>query len=66
MERIVLKDHKIGLQLTKSLLTKLNEFKPYLPLIRHLKNPAMRDRHWDKINELTKLGISKNLAVSLE
>ncbi|KAI8841134.1 dynein heavy chain and region D6 of dynein motor-domain-containing protein [Chytriomyces cf. hyalinus JEL632] len=29
----------------------MDEFKPYLPLIQALRNPGMRDRHWDRLSE---------------
>ncbi|KAI9209204.1 dynein heavy chain and region D6 of dynein motor-domain-containing protein, partial [Polychytrium aggregatum] len=29
----------------------MDQFKPYLPLIQALRNPGMRDRHWDKLSE---------------
>ncbi|KAL7746739.1 hypothetical protein RI367_007902 [Sorochytrium milnesiophthora] len=28
----------------------MDGFKPYLPLIQALRNPGMRDRHWDKLS----------------
>ncbi len=30
---------------------KVEEFKPYLPLLQGLRNPGMRDRHWQKLSE---------------
>lgn len=27
--------------------TRIEEFKPYIPLIQGLRNPGMRNRHWD-------------------
>ncbi|KAI8820875.1 dynein heavy chain and region D6 of dynein motor-domain-containing protein [Fimicolochytrium jonesii] len=29
----------------------MDDFKPNLPLIQALRNPGMRDRHWDRLNE---------------
>ena len=29
----------------------IEEFKPYAPLIQALRNPGMRDRHWNKLSE---------------
>jgi dynein heavy chain len=29
----------------------MEDFKPYLPLIQALRNPGMRDRHWDRLSE---------------
>ena len=30
----------------------MDQFRRTMPLITDLKNPAMRDRHWDQIQEL--------------
>ena len=29
----------------------MDEFKPYLPLIQALRNPGMRDRHWERLSD---------------
>lgn len=34
----------------------MDEFKPFLPLIQALRNPGMRDRHWDRLSD--ELGIN--------
>ncbi|KXS21750.1 hypothetical protein M427DRAFT_107149 [Gonapodya prolifera JEL478] len=34
----------------------MDQFKPYLPLIQALRNPGMRDRHWERLS--TDLGIN--------
>ena len=28
----------------------IEEFKPYIPLIQGLRNPGMRNRHWDQLS----------------
>ena len=28
----------------------IEEFKPHIPLIQGLRNPGMRQRHWDMVN----------------
>uniref|UniRef100_A0A8D1UYI8 Dynein axonemal heavy chain 1 n=1 Tax=Sus scrofa TaxID=9823 RepID=A0A8D1UYI8_PIG len=30
--------------------TRIEEFKPYIPLIQGLRNPGMRNRHWDMLS----------------
>ena len=34
----------------------IGEFQPFVPLIQALRNPGMRDRHWDQLSE--KLGFT--------
>lgn len=34
-----------------SLRGKLEGFQEHLPLIKALRNPGLRDRHWDKISQ---------------
>lgn len=34
----------------------IEEFKPFIPLIQGLRNPGMRNRHWEQLSE--ELGIS--------
>lgn len=31
----------------------IDNFKPYVPLIQNLRNPGMRQRHWDDLKEQT-------------
>ena len=31
----------------------IEDFKPYIPLIQALRNPGMRQRHWDQVIILT-------------
>ena len=31
---------------------KIEDFKPYIPLIQGLRNPGMRSRHWEQVNEI--------------
>lgn len=30
---------------------KIEEFRPYIPLIQGLRNPGMRNRHWEMLSE---------------
>ena len=43
------KDSKTVWELYQSMRDKLAHIKKILPVIRDLKNPAMRDRHWSKL-----------------
>ncbi|KAK0056678.1 dynein heavy chain 1 axonemal-like isoform X1 [Biomphalaria pfeifferi] len=31
--------------------TKIEDFRPYIPLIQGLRNPGMRNRHWEQLSE---------------
>lgn len=33
--------------------TQIEEFKPLIPLIQSLRNPGMRQRHWDEFGQET-------------
>ncbi|KAJ1569497.1 Dynein heavy chain 1, axonemal [Cladochytrium tenue] len=39
------------LSVANQLKEEMDDFKPYLPLIQALRNPGMRDRHWEKLSE---------------
>lgn len=45
------KNHPGPLSVSGILKNEIDEFKPYLPLIQALRNPGMRDRHWDRLSE---------------
>ncbi|KAG8436117.1 hypothetical protein GDO86_007286 [Hymenochirus boettgeri] len=36
---------------------RIEEFRPYIPLIQGLRNPGMRNRHWGLLSEQTKITI---------
>lgn len=36
---------------------KIEEFRPYIPLIQGLRNPGMRNRHWDMLSEEIKINV---------
>lgn len=42
------------LQVAETVTGWIREFQPFVPLIQALRNPGMRDRHWDQLSE--KLG----------
>ncbi|KAJ3073482.1 Dynein heavy chain 1, axonemal [Podochytrium sp. JEL0797] len=43
----------------------MDEFKPNLPLIQALRNPGMRDRHWDRLSEELNMKIRPDNAFTL-
>ncbi|CAH8652543.1 unnamed protein product [Schistosoma rodhaini] len=43
-------------ELANQVKLSIEEFKPYLPLIQSLRNPGMRQRHWEQLSE--ELGVS--------
>jgi dynein heavy chain len=40
------------LSVAEKIKTELDEFKPYVPLVVGLRNPGMRDRHWEQVTEM--------------
>ncbi|KAH6567387.1 hypothetical protein BASA60_009078 [Batrachochytrium salamandrivorans] len=43
----------------------VEEFKPYLPLILALRNPGMRDRHWDQLSEELNMNLHPDASFTL-
>nr|KAJ3421411.1 Dynein heavy chain 1, axonemal [Polyrhizophydium stewartii] len=43
----------------------MEEFKPYLPLIQALRNPGMRDRHWDRLSEELSMSLHPDASFTL-
>jgi dynein heavy chain, axonemal len=54
-----LKDLK-GTSVFNAVTDEVTNFRESLPLIASLKNPAMKERHWDKISALTGVKIAAN------
>ncbi|CAG9329916.1 unnamed protein product [Blepharisma stoltei] len=66
MQRNTFKDQPAGLKLTTSLLEEVNKFAPYVPIIKDLRNPGLRDRHWELLQKKTGLSLTKHLNISME
>jgi len=47
----VIKDNTAVLQIAEDIRGKIEEFKPLLPLVVALRNPGMRDRHWEQLSD---------------
>jgi len=52
-------------EIAKEVLQKFLDFKPLIPLIYDLRNPAMQKRHWDVLNQITGLDIPADGKISL-
>ena len=49
------------LDVTKSVRSSFEEFKPKLPLINDLRNPALKKRHWEKIAQIIGDNLKKEI-----
>lgn len=36
---------------------RIEEFRPYIPLIQGLRNPGMRNRHWEMLSEQIQINV---------
>ncbi|RXN34314.1 dynein heavy chain axonemal [Labeo rohita] len=54
-------------EVASQIRTKIEEFRPFIPLIRGLRNPGMRNRHWELLSERINMNIKStaNLTFSL-
>ncbi|XP_026131005.1 dynein heavy chain 1, axonemal isoform X1 [Carassius auratus] len=54
-------------EVASEIRTKIEEFRPFIPLIRGLRNPGMRNRHWELLSERINMNIKStaNLTFSL-
>lgn len=43
----------------------MDEFKPYLPLIQALRNPGMRERHWERLSEELSMRLRPDATLTL-
>ncbi|KAJ3111551.1 Dynein heavy chain 1, axonemal [Phlyctochytrium bullatum] len=53
------------LEVATQVKDEMEEFKPYLPLIQALRNPGMRDRHWDRLSEELNIKIHPDASFTL-
>eukprot|EP01028_Stygiella_incarcerata_P009150 TRINITY_DN426_c0_g1_i1.p1 TRINITY_DN426_c0_g1~~TRINITY_DN426_c0_g1_i1.p1 ORF type:complete len:4140 (-),score=1088.60 TRINITY_DN426_c0_g1_i1:191-12610(-) len=51
------------LALADAVKKEVDEFKPNLPLVQALRQPGMRDRHWDQLKEKLGIEIRPGLAI---
>ena len=48
------------IEVAQEIKKQIEDFRPYIPLIQGLRNPGMRNRHW----ELVRLSCSNNLIIA--
>lgn len=53
------------LNVATTIKDEMDDFKPYVPLIQALRNPGMRDRHWDRLSEEIGLNIRPSETLTL-
>lgn len=53
------------LSVASSIKDEMDDFKPNLPLIQALRNPGMRDRHWDRLSEDLQIDLHPTEAMNL-
>jgi dynein heavy chain len=61
----VFNDQSIPKKVAESVKNKLDKFKTHLPLISILRNPGLRDRHWDIMEEIVGVSILPDEGSSL-
>uniref|UniRef100_A0A8C5QQJ6 Dynein axonemal heavy chain 1 n=1 Tax=Leptobrachium leishanense TaxID=445787 RepID=A0A8C5QQJ6_9ANUR len=44
-------------EVAEDIKKRIEEFKPYIPLIQGLRNPGMRSRHWEILSEQIKINV---------
>lgn len=49
--------HKACQDVAVEIRAKIEEFRPYIPLIQGLRNPGMRNRHWEMLSEEIKMNV---------
>lgn len=64
LEKTTFKIVQHMLMVTSSIRKMYEEFKPYLPLINDLRNPALKKRHWKRLSELVDMELDEDLNVT--
>lgn len=52
--------HSACQSVASEIRTKIEEFRPSIPLIRGLRNPGMRNRHWELLSERININLVSN------
>lgn len=47
------------------ILSKIEDFRPYVPLIQGLRNPGMKSRHWEMLSERTQIKVMPKANLTL-
>lgn len=61
-----IKDNDFCFERAERVKKSLEEFRPYLPLIQALRNPGMRDRHWEELSKELPFEFSPDDSLTLE
>jgi dynein heavy chain len=54
-----------GNALREAFAAKIEAFRPYLPVITDLKNPGMKDRHWEELTLRLKIKLTRHLQMTM-
>ena len=66
MERAIFKNEPPALKLCKDFAVEINNFKPYLPVLKCVNNPGMKDRHWVEFSQQSGLEFLRSQSISLK
>lgn len=66
MEKSQFKENPAAMKVAKEFMAKVNEFRPYIPIIKIFNNPGMKERHWQEILVKTEIKfiIAKNTTLT--
>lgn len=59
LERAYFKSEPAALKLCQDFLVKVNSFRPYLPVIRCVNNPGMKERHWIEFSQKSNIDLAR-------
>lgn len=60
------KDNPSYMALSSQLKQEIDDFKPFLPLIQALRNPGMKERHWNRLSDELSINISSESKYTLK